>query len=172
MDRLILDVIETLHLKESEVQDNSGNWYRLRIRPYRTKENKIEGAVLALSDIDEFKRSLEQMSEVIWEPLLALDSGLRIMRANEAFYKTFGVSPGETEGRLIFDLGNGQWKIPQLRHLLEKVLPEKEKIRDFLVRHDFPNLGSRRMLLNARRMNAGHGEKELVLLAIKDVTKS
>jgi two-component system CheB/CheR fusion protein len=68
LDQMILEVIDSLHLKECDVRDRAGHWYSLRIRPYRTKDNKIDGAVLALLDIDELKRGLEQMSEVVWDP--------------------------------------------------------------------------------------------------------
>ena len=78
----------------------------------------------------------------------------------------------DTEGRFIYELGNGQWKIARLRHLLEEVLPRQRQIKDFLVEHDFPKLGMRKMLLNARQLNMDQSGKELVLLAIQDVTKS
>jgi two-component system CheB/CheR fusion protein len=170
LDPMILEVIETLHLKECQVRDRAGHWYSLRIRPYRTKENKIDGAVLALLDIDETKRSLEYVSEIMWEPFLALDGELRVAKANEAFYEKFQATREQTEGRFIYDLGNRQWNIPRLRALLEEVLPEKKQIKDFAVEHDFPQLGPRRMLLNARRLDPEDGAKEMILLAIRDVT--
>jgi two-component system CheB/CheR fusion protein len=170
LDRLIAEVIETLALKECEARDRQGHWYSLRIRPYRTKDNKIEGAVLALLDIDEIKRSLEHMSEILWDPVLTLDGELRVVKANPAFYDKFQVRPEQTEGRFVFDLGNGQWNIPRLRALLEEVLPEKSQIKDFAVEQDFPTLGPRQMLLNACRLDADESGKELILLAIRDVT--
>jgi two-component system CheB/CheR fusion protein len=169
LDKMILEVIETLHLKECEVRDRSGQWYSLRIRPYRTKDNKIDGAVLALLDINELKRNLEQIGEIMWEPFVALDSELRVVRANETFYEKFLTVREETEGKFIYDLGNGQWDIPQLRTLLEEILPQSTQIKDFKVEHNFPQLGPRKMLLNARRLNSNESGKEMILLAIRDV---
>jgi len=170
LDQVILEVIETLHLQECEVRDRRGHWHSLRIRPYRTKDNKIDGAVLALLDIDELKRGLEQMSEVVWEPFIALDGELRVAKANEAFYEKFQVTREETQGRFIYELGDGQWNIPRLRTLLQEVLPAKSRIRDFPVEHAFPRIGPRKMLLNASRLNLDEAGKEMILLAIRVVT--
>jgi two-component system CheB/CheR fusion protein len=142
----------------------------LRIRPYRTQDHKIDGAVLALFDVDEFKRSVEQMGEIMWEAFLALDRELRVIKANGAFYEMFQVSREATEGKFIYDLGSGQWNIPRLRNLLEDVLPAQSRIRNFSVEHVFPQLGRRKMLLNARRLEGNDSTKELILLAIEDVT--
>jgi len=163
LNKMILEVIETLHLKEREVRDHSGNWYSLRIRPYRTKENKIDGAVLALLDINELKRAVGHMSEVLWEPFLALDADLRVIKANEAFYQNFRTTRAETEGRYIHELGDGQWNIPRLHTLLRQVLPNETSVKDFQVQHDFPNLGPRTMLLNARQLDASESGKEIIL---------
>jgi two-component system CheB/CheR fusion protein len=105
LDKMIQDVIDTLHYRESEVRDRTGHWYLLRVRPYRTTDNRIDGAALALFDIDELKRSLEQISDLMWSPFLALDHELRVVRANEAFYEMFQVPRKETEGRFILRTG-------------------------------------------------------------------
>ncbi len=84
--------------------------------------------------------------------LLVLDKNLRIKTANNAFYKTFRVNEPETEGVLIYDIGNKQWNIPALRTLLEKILPEKSVFNDFEVTHTFTTIGERIMLLNAREV--------------------
>ncbi|PYI86208.1 MAG: histidine kinase [Verrucomicrobia bacterium] len=170
LEEMIKEVLDTLHIKESQTRDRSGHWYSLRIRPYRTKDNKIDGAVLALFDIHEFKRGIEEISETMWEPVLALDSELRVAKVNEAFYEKFRVTPEETEGQYIYDLGNGQWNIPRLRSLLEEVLPEKARIKDFAVEHDFPKLGPRKMLVSARRLDMDESKQEMILLAFRDVT--
>jgi PAS domain S-box-containing protein len=104
------------------------------------------------------------------EPLLVLDGKLRIITASRAFYQAFGVSPEETLGRNLYDLGNGQWNIPALRTLLEEVLPLKQSFDDFEVVHAFPGLGIRTMFLNARKLWRGDNHSEMVLLAIEDVT--
>ncbi|MBI3879636.1 MAG: PAS domain-containing protein [Verrucomicrobia bacterium] len=170
LEAMIAEVLDTLHLKECEVRDHQGRWYSLRIRPYRTKENKIDGAVLVLVDIDELKRALEQVSDTLWEPFVALDRQLRVVKANHAFYEKFRVTPHETEGKFIYELGNRQWNIPRLRVLLEEVLPKETRISDFEVTHTFPTIGRRKMLLNAHRLETAESKRDLVLLAIQDVT--
>ncbi|MEP7255206.1 MAG: chemotaxis protein CheB, partial [Ferruginibacter sp.] len=108
----------------------------------------------------------------IHEPLLVLDKNLRIKTANDAFYKTFMVTELETEGSLIYNLGNRQWDIPVLRTLLEKILPEKSKINDFKVAHHFSSIGDRVMMLNAREVINRNSPEKLILLSIEDITET
>jgi two-component system CheB/CheR fusion protein len=108
--------------------------------------------------------------DTVREPLLVLDSTLRVITASRSFYNTFGVSRQEAEGRLVYDLGNGQWNIPALRTLLGEVLPRKKEFHDYEVRHNFPVLGDRVMLLNARELWTEAAETNLILLAIEDIT--
>ncbi|MBC7581780.1 histidine kinase, partial [Aeromicrobium sp.] len=103
-------------------------------------------------------------------PLLVLNKDLRIISANEAFYNAFKVAPNDTEKRLLYDLGNRQWNIPKLRILLEEILPEKNTIEDFVVEHDFKDIGQKTMLLNARTLQQGPDKTSLILLAIEDIT--
>lgn len=104
-------------------------------------------------------------------PLLVLNQDLRIISANEAFYNAFKVAPDNTENRLLYDLGNRQWNIPKLRVLLEEILPEKNTIEDFVVEHDFKDIGQKTMLLNARTLRQGPDKTSLILLAIEDITE-
>src|SRR5665213_3117006 len=104
-------------------------------------------------------------------PLLVLNKDLRIISANEAFYNAFKVAPNDTENRLLYDLGNRQWNIPKLRILLEEILPEKNTIEDFVVEHDFTDIGQKTMLLNARTLQQGPNKTSLILLAIEDITE-
>src|SRR5476651_1026367 len=104
-------------------------------------------------------------------PLLVLNKDLRIISANEAFYNAFKVAPNDTEKRLLYDLGNRQWNIPKLRVLLEEILPEKNTIEDFVVEHDFKDIGQKTMLLNARTLRQGPNKTSLILLAIEDITE-
>src|SRR5688500_3759686 len=107
--------------------------------------------------------------DTVREPLLILDTTLRVRSANRAFYQTFHVSPDETVDRLIYELGNGQWDIPDLRTLLEDIVPKSSVFADFELEHTFPVIGRRVMLLNARKLQAGH-HGELLVLAMEDVT--
>ena len=113
----------------------------------------------------------EAIVTTIREPMLVLDKNLRVKSANQSFYKTFQVQEDETEGRLVYDLGNRQWNIPALRTLLEEILPQKTKFTDFEVVFSFPNMGDRVMLLNAREIITKTAEEKLILLAIEDITE-
>ncbi|MDD9304865.1 MAG: sigma 54-interacting transcriptional regulator [Desulfobacter sp.] len=108
----------------------------------------------------------------IREPLLILDSDLKVVKANHSFYMTFCVKPEETEGVLIYDLGNRQWNIPKLRELLEEILPGNTLFNDFEVEHSFDVIGTKIMHLNARRIYKDTKKTELILLAIEDVTEN
>ena len=109
---------------------------------------------------------IRTFSDTAREPFLILDPDLRVVGANESFYKNFKVKKEETEGKLIYDLGNGQWKIPELKKLLEEILPEKKVFNDFEVSHEFPDIGLKIMLLNARQLDS----TKQILLAIEDIT--
>ena len=120
--------------------------------------------------VEEIQNYAQNIVDTVREPLLILDATLRVQSANRAFYQTFHVTPGETEGHLIYELGNGQWDIPDLRRLLEDIVPKSSVFDDFELEHTFPAIGRRVMLLNARKLKAGqHGE--LLVLAMGDVTE-
>src|SRR6202034_2470863 len=102
----------------------------------------------------------ENIIATLREPFVVLDKSLRVRTANAAFYRAFHASKEETEGRFVYDLGNGQWNIPQLRTLLSRVLSSSRPVEDFKVEHDFPTLGQRAMLLNARRFPPGSNDPE------------
>jgi len=105
------------------------------------------------------------------EPVVVLDKGLRVVAASRSFYSAFKVSPEETQGRLFYALGDGQWDIPKLRVLLEKIIPEHGVMEDYEVEHEFPNLGRRTMRLNARQVFYEGGADTTILLGIEDVTE-
>ena len=174
-------VIDELGEQEHEVYDKSvGRWYSLRVRPYMTSDNKVDGAVLVLLDIDAIKRSeqvivaareyAENTVEALREPLLVLDDQLRVESANRAFYRVFHVAPAETVGKVFFELGEGQWNVPRLRVLLDEIQPHRTSIENFQVEFDSEQLGHRTMLLNARRINDPQKKTKRILLAIEDVT--
>src|SRR4051812_25544355 len=120
--------------------------------------------------VEDIQNYAQNIVDTVREPLLILDTTLRVRSANRAFYQAFHVSPGETEGRLIYELGNGQWDIPDLRTLLEDIVPKSSVFDDFELEHTFPVIGRRVMLLNARKLQAGH-HGELLVLAMGDVTE-
>jgi PAS domain S-box-containing protein len=105
------------------------------------------------------------------EPLLMLDANLRVITANRSFYQTFQITPEETENRLLYDIGDRQWDIPKLREFLETILPQNTAFNDFEVEHDFPIIGRRVMLLNARRIYREGSKTQTILLAIENITE-
>ncbi len=181
LTRLISEVIDSIQMKAREVQDKGGCWFALRIHPYRTSDNRIDGAVLVLSDMDQLKRSEQEAqtalayAEAILRTtrgaLLVLHGDLRVNTANQAFYETFHMTPQETEGRALYELGDGQWDIPELRRLLEDTLTKNTLLSDFEVDWNLPGTGFRTMLLNALRLNMAPSSTELILLAIEDITE-
>ncbi len=154
----------------------------MRVLPYRTVNDAIEGVVITFLDVtpirDAEQRALEaqlyaeSIVETVREPLLVLDPSMRVSSANKAFYKTFRVLEKETVGRVLYDLGNRQWDIPELRRLLTDVLPGKRSVKDFQVVIDFPGLGRRVMMLNARQVERAGVSTPLILLSIEDITES
>ncbi len=120
--------------------------------------------------VEDAQNFAQNIVDTVREPLLILDANLWVRSANRAFYQTFQVSPQETEGQLIYELGNGQWNIPALRTLLEDIIPQKSAFDDFEIEHDFPSIGPKVMLLNARKLRPGD-HTEFVVLAIEDVTE-
>jgi PAS domain S-box-containing protein len=113
----------------------------------------------------------QSIIDTVREPMLVIDGTLHIRTASRAFYGVFGVCPEDTEGQFIYDLGNRQWDIPALRALLEGVTKEGKDVHDFEVTHEFPQLGRRVMLINARRLWTEENDSLLVLMAIEDVTE-
>ncbi|MCX7144779.1 MAG: hypothetical protein NT042_00890 [Sulfuritalea sp.] len=156
----------------------------------------IEGVVLTFTPVTEFKLASEaaqrastelatvqastqlarELAEgivnTVVEPLLVLDGGLQVVSASRSFYQHFQVVAEQTVGRKIYDLGSGQWNIPALRELLENILPQNQVMDDYVVEHNFPGLGPRRMALNARRIVTALGNTELILLAMVNIAPS
>jgi len=141
----------------------------------RDIENGLEKARRELAEIkiheDEAYEYSESIINTVREPLIVLNQDLRVVTASRSFYEVFQVNPTETVGELIYDLGNKQWDIPQLRELLETILPEKTTFDNYEVEHDFATIGRRIMLLNARQILRVLGKEHIILLAIEDVTE-
>jgi chemotaxis protein methyltransferase CheR len=120
----------------------------------------------------EHRRTLEEaIVDTVREPLVVLDDALRVVVASRSFYRAFQATPPETEGRPLYELGNGQWNIPALRELLAQVIPHHTTIEEFEVEHDFPGIGPRTMLLNARKVFYEGNNSTSLLVAIEDVTE-
>src|SRR3989344_3824744 len=118
---------------------------------------------------------IKTVVDVVREPILILDKDLRVMAANESFYRTFQVEQKDTEGKVVYELGNGQWNIPALQKLLEDILPKNTFFKGFEVTHEFPHIGRKVMILNGRQIHSKEGASEvsppIILLAMEDVTE-
>src|SRR5262249_23162216 len=131
--KLVGEVIDTLQTREMDVKDKDGHWWSLRIRPYKTTDNKIDGAVMALLDVDMLKTNSEQIRSgrvlaeaivnAVRRPLVVLDKDLVVLQANAAFFRAFQTAPEETLNHRLYEVNRGEWNIPKLRTLLEEVLP-------------------------------------------------
>ncbi len=181
------EVLENLIPRELEVESVSGDWYMMHIRPYRTDKNFIEGAVITVVEITRRKRAEEKLIQAklrlerqelfkdvvatIREPMLVLDSDLRVLLASGSFYGTFEVNREETEGLPFYELGNRQWDIPELRRVLEEILRDNTELNDFEMSHDFERIGHLSLRLNARRIISSSTESEMILLAFEDITR-
>jgi two-component system, chemotaxis family, CheB/CheR fusion protein len=179
LEQLILEVLDTLSVKELEVQTQAGYWYTLRIRPYRTTENQIDGVILVLLDIDAVKRSAanieaarnyaEAIVATVQVPLLVLEADFRVNTANRAFCETFQVSQIETARSTIFELGNGQWNIPGLRSILDDIITNDSTLQNFEVAHLFEKIGQKTMRITGWKIIEG-GDTPRILLSIEDIT--
>jgi len=159
-------------------QDRNEHWYRLQIRPYETADYKITGAVMILFDINSSKREndrskrmisyAEAFVETVRNSVLVLDSTLKVEKATSFFYEKFQLTPGETEGLSIYEIGDGQWNIPAVRTLLEEILPQNSKVQDFAIDHEFHRVGRKRIFLNVRRLEGQDPEDSLILISVGD----
>jgi two-component system CheB/CheR fusion protein len=179
-------VLDTLNSKQLDVETKDGHWFNLRILPYRTADNAIGGLVLSFIDIDErikATKAAEELTQLkaaralaesivntVREPLIVLDAELRVISANSSFYHIFQITPEEVGNQSIFKVRNHQWNIPELRRLLENILHENTHFDNFKVEHDFPVIGHKALVLNARRVEPIPGQDLMILLAMEDVT--
>ena len=121
--------------------------------------------------VQEAREYAESIVETVREPLVVLDTDLRVISVNHSFCQTFKVTPEDTAGKLIYDLGNHQWNISKLRVLLEEILPRNNQFQNFEVDHEFPTIGRKIMLLNARQIYSKGIGAHMILLAIEDITE-
>ena len=174
-------VLKNLATYDQEVAVADGSWYMMLCIPYRTLNDVIDGVVFTFTDVTRLKQSEEVMRrtleytdsiiQTVPVSLLVLDPKLTVMCANQAFYRSFQVAREETEQRLIYELGSGQWNIPKLREVLEDVALHDSQIDSLEVEHDFPGIGRKIMSLNARKLSSSrHDDGNSILLAIEDIT--
>lgn len=114
---------------------------------------------------------IKTVVDTLREPFLILNKNLQVISANRTFYSVFQTNAQETEGKPVYELGNGQWDIPRLKILLEDILPKNTFFEDFRVEHEFPNIGRKIMILNARQIHSEGVQEAIILLAMEDITK-
>ena len=160
-----------------EVSARNGRRYSMRVCPYKTSDNKIEGVLVVMLDVDSIYRARDEarkssdysraLVETIHEALVVIDPECRVLFVNRSFCEQFQVSAQEIAGQPLFEVGGGQWDIPRLRELLQEILPKSARIKDFEIDQDFAKIGRRRLVINARKIEASQS----VLIAIEDVTE-
>ncbi|HTV39746.1 MAG TPA: chemotaxis protein CheB [Candidatus Sulfotelmatobacter sp.] len=177
LDKQVMDVFESLTPRDIEVQDKQGHWWSVRIRPYKTTDHKIDGAVLALVDIDAIKtkasygndgyKLAEAMASVSASPMMVMDNGLEVKAVNEAVCSFFKMKPDEAVGRRIFELSN-RWHTPKLPMLLEEALKERTSNGEFQIECEYSHAGEEKLVLNGRRLVLDDNLGDLVLLSLKN----
>lgn len=170
-------VLDTLAPYEREVRDTSGSCYLLRIQPYRSMDNVIDGVVLTFTDITTRAEAIaiqealtlaEGIVNTVREPLVVLNNALRVVCVSHSFYDVFKEVPDQVIQHPIYELANRQWDIPALRTLLQQVITTGEIFDNYPVDYHFTMTGPRKMLLNARRIVSTSGTSQLILLAIEE----
>ncbi|MFH0736237.1 MAG: chemotaxis protein CheB [bacterium] len=178
------EVLRTLVFKEIELQTTDDHWYLMRIMPYRTTTNFIDGVVITFLDINNIKTVYEKLSKInkelllareyadnivdtVTDSLLILDKDLKVLSSNRSFYKMFNTNSEKTIGKFIYDLDDKNWEIPELRKLLEQIIPKSNFFENYEVEYNFINEGRKKLFLNARQILQGQKETKFILLAFQ-----
>jgi two-component system CheB/CheR fusion protein len=173
-------VMRSLEFCVRDVRTTSGVWRLVRIVPYRTVDNMIEGLVVMFVDINKVKLAEEEAAHAsrmaasivatMRESLLVLDAEFTVVNANAAFYRNFALESVDVEGRVLFSIADGLWDVPALRQALGNLKSRDTVLRDFKLQHDFRQLGSRTLVINARRLEQPLREPGRFLLVMEDIT--
>ncbi len=175
------EVLANLVRFETQVQTNDNHWYIMRILPYRTIDNRIDGVVFTFTDISlekELEGKLlaarlyaEGIVDTVREALIVLDTNLNILSANHAFYTLFRTTPARVISKFLYHIEGGRWDIQQLRAILHEVLDKNKNFKDYIVEDDFRSLGHKKLILNARRVMSEDKKTDMILLAFDEVTE-
>jgi two-component system CheB/CheR fusion protein len=182
LEGIVAEVLDTATVRELEVQDREGRWYSMRVRPYKTRENKIDGAVIALLDIDLMKRTMEQLKDAgalngallraVHEPVMILDDALNVHAASQAFYDYFRLSPSEVSQGAVTKLLFGKWLPEALKAALENTPGTGDNASRLEITHDFPKIGERRLHIEVRRLDHRENAKPLYLVVFDEQSPS
>ena len=178
VESLARGVLTTLSPRKVELRDREGRWCELRLRPYRTADNRIGGVVMVLIDIDQLRRAQEESSQArqfaesivqaVQTPLLALGKDLRIRMANRAFYDGYGIEPAEVENMSFLEIRQGEWNFPELRAALEGTMEDRAAAGEVELEGEFGGQGKKNVCIHLRSVQPD-GEK-LILAALEDIT--
>jgi two-component system CheB/CheR fusion protein len=170
-------VIDTMTPCERDIQMKDGTWVFLRIRPYRTDNNAVDGLCITFLDIDTEKRDelarnrlrhfFQNIFDTFHNPVLVLNGDLKVIKANRRFYETFKTGATETENHHIYELGSGEWNQDRLRALLETVIPSREMVEEYRLTAELPGIGTRSFSVNARRLSI-NGIDDMILMVIEE----
>jgi two-component system CheB/CheR fusion protein len=169
----LLEVIHNVKTVELEVPTAEGQWYSVQIRPYRTSDDRIDGAVVLFSNVTRIKCGLEyaeEIEETIGQPLLFLSADLRVKNGNDRFYEAFETGPKETLGKFVYELD--QLRLPKLRALLENILPGQSTVEDFELPYDLPKMGKKTIRLKARRLRSHLPNVETILVVLELIPRT
>jgi len=182
------NVLATLQAREKDVQTKNGEWYLMRVRPYRTGENQIGGAVITFNNITAIKKAAEETAMVekvrvardfaqatvdtVKQPLVTLSEDLSVVTANRSFYRMLGLDERGAEGKLIYEIAGSQLDIPELRRLLEQVLPKDSFIENYATMYHLPGGQQKRILLNARTVMTSESLRlPFILMGLEEEAK-
>ncbi len=174
-------VLEDLKPRELEVQANDGKWFIRRILPYQTQGGETDGVVVTFSEVTDLKdlqhahqaalQFAEAIIATVREPLVVLDGNLKVIKASQSFFNAYEVTPQDVQGKDFLTLQGGHWDQPELRELLERILPDKTTIEGHEIKVQGDDQLGRTMLINARQLSKASGGSDLILLAIEDITE-
>ncbi len=175
------EVLKTLGTKEIEVQDRLNVWYSMRLRPYRTEDDRIDGLVVVLFEIDRLKRSLQEVersrnfsrtiAEAVQEPLLVLGGDRRVLMANHSFLKAFHMSPAAIEDRLVYELEPSGFHSAAFKSMLEETVAGRAQTEDFEIEFEIGGSKPTIMAIDARQFEVHEDNGKIVLLTLKDITR-
>lgn len=178
---LVTEVVDSVTMKEIEVQDQEGRWHLMRIRPYKNVDEKITGVVVAVFDINAVKRTTqmvqhareyaESILQSVQQPLLVLDHEFRVITANASYCQTFRTVREDTENHFFLDLGSGQWNQPGLREVINASLRDGTVTTNYEMEQEFRGLGRKTLQVNVSRVFRDSERHPLLVLGIEDITQ-
>ena len=178
LKEMVLEVLEDIESKEIQVKDNSDNWYSMKIRPYRTTDNKIDGVVISLYNVDEIKREYDNAIDGrnfarnvfsnVEGMIVVLSNDLKLIDATRSFYEMFDLNPKDVSGKKLSELGDGLLKNPEFIEAMEKTIPQKKEVKDFSIKIRTDGGAGRDMVINTQTFRIPNTPEEYILMSIME----